>query len=399
MVSPKTSPVRWLIISFFLPAIGMSQVYFKPAFDAGEARDMIRLCNSFTFLDLYGSDAAILPEGYKKIYTSPVIGMDNMFQVYIKDQTGVLCFRGSTEKKSSWMENLYAAMIPVQGTIEVQGEKFEYAFGKDTASNVHSGYALSMSYLHKQIIEQIKQLNSKGIYHIFITGHSQGGALAIMTRSYLEFNRTGLSTKNQYKVYTFAQPMCGNAAFAREYNRNFSEKNRSYSMINPEDMVPTMPLSYNDSTFVRDNLLALLSKDEEIDKSKMLREGLMLLFESKLGPLAEKFGNSVATQIQKEFGNISLPEPTGQFNYSQVGNIIYLDPPQYPLELKDSAWLDDPEFVARYPRDEKGVFINKNVYKKTSMGLQHKPYNYYTAILRKYFPKEYAKTEPKSFGL
>jgi hypothetical protein len=391
--------MRWLIISLFLPLTGISQTLFKPAFDAGEARDMIRLCNSFTYLDLYGSDAAIIPEGYKKIYTSPVLGMDNLFQIYTKGQTAVICFRGSTEKKASWMENLYAAMIPVQGSIDVQGKNFDYAFGRDTAANVHSGYALSMAYLHGEILQQIKQLNTKGIYHIYITGHSQGGALAIMTRAYLEFGKTDLSKKNEYKVYTFAQPMSGNAAFAKEYNRNFCAKNRSFSMINPEDLVPTMPMSYNDTTFVRDNLVALFSKDQEFDKNKLLREGLMLLFESKLGPMAEKFGNSVAEQIQKEFGHVQLPEPTGQFNYAQVGNIIYLDPPEYPLELKDSAWLDDPEFLAKYPRDEKGVFLNKNVYKKPSMGLQHKPYNYYTAIQRKYFPKEYAKMEPKSFGL
>lgn len=392
--------MRAILLLLLFPFVGNSQSSLKSGFDAGEARDMIQLCNSFTYLDLHGDDKAIVPAGYTRTYTSPVVGMDNMFQVYTKGTIGVLNFRGSTDKKESWLENFYSAMIPVQGTIQVQDKEFEYAFGTDPAANVHSGFALSMAYLHEDIIAQIEQLNAKGIYNIYITGHSQGGALAIMTRAYLEFKvKSSISSKNNFKVYTFAQPMSGNSAFVREYNSTFCESGKSYSLINPEDLVPTMPSSYNDSTFVRDNLTAMLSKDQEVDKSKFLRDGLMILFDEKLGGIVEKFGASVSKQIQKELGHVRMPEPTGQINYAQVGNLIQLSPPEYPLELKDSSILTNKEFLKEHPRDENGIFLNKAVYKKTSMGNQHKPYNYYTAVLRKYFPKEYAKVEPKSFGL
>ncbi len=372
----------------------------QPGFNSQEALDMIQLCNSYTYIDLYGGDKEILPKGYKKRYTSPVIGMDNKFQIYQKGNIGVINYRGSTDKKASWMENINSAIIPAEGTIEIKGKTFNYKFANDTAAGVHSGYALGLAYLHEEIIAQVKKLNNAGVYDIIITGHSQGGSLALLTRAYFEHlpNRK-LSKKNRFKVYAFAQPMIGNIELIKEYNAKFSQKEMSYSLINPADMVPTMPLSYNDSTFWSSHLSALLSKDKEFDKSAMLKEGLTILLQKKLQGTVEKFGKSVKKQIEKELGEVTMPEPRREINYAQVGNVIKLPPPEYPLELKDSTILEDPAFLADNPRDENGIFENKSVYKKTSVSQNHKPYNYYTAILKVYFPRKYEMVEPKLFGL
>jgi hypothetical protein len=158
-----------------------------------------------------------------------------------------------------------------------------------------------------------------------------------------------------------------------------------------------MPLSYNDSTFLRDNLIDLLSKEKEFDRNQMLKDGLMILFEKKLNAMAAKFGHAVNKQIEKELGNIELPNPKNEINYSQICTIIMLPPPDYPLELKDSSLLNDSVFLAAHPRDHNGIFQDKSVYKKTPMSLNHKPYNYYTSVLKAYFPKEYEKVDPKLF--
>lgn len=387
-----------IVLTFAASSAVLAQ--HRSGIDPQEVKEMIALANSYPYLDLYGDDSSIIPKGYKKVYTSPVVGMDNMFQVYVKGNRGVISFRGSTDKKSSWLENIYSAMIPVQGEIKIPSRTFHYQFGLDTASNVHSGYALSIAYLEPLVITQINDLNKKGIYQIYITGHSQGGALSVLMRSQLEYgSKRDISSKNDFKVYTFAQPMSGNKAFVQEYNKKFCAQGKSYSFVNPDDMVPQMPASYNDSTFLKDNIVALFSREDQIDKSQLVKQGLMLLFEDKLRGTVHKFGESVSKQIQKELGEVSLPEPTQSINYAQVGNQVLLPPPYYPLEMKDSSLLKDSEWMARYPQDENGIFINKNVYKKTSMGLNHKPYNYYTAVLRKYYPKEYDAIEPKSYGL
>jgi len=367
-------------------------------FEPQEAKEMIALCNSYSYLELYNDDRAIIPKGYSKIYSSPVKGMDNKFQVYTKGSIGVINFRGSTAKKSSWMENLHSALIPVDDTIKIQEKIFFYKFGEDTASGVHCGFALGLAYLHEELIEQINALNKNGIKNIILTGHSQGGAIALLTRAYLEYSTNGiLSKENKYKVYTFGQPMIGNIEFVREYNTKFCSNEMSFSMINSADVVPKMPLSYNDSTFLRDNLIDLLSKEKEFDRNQMLKDGLMILFEKKLNAMAEKFGQSVNKQIERELGNIELPNPKNEINYSQICNIIMLPPPDYPLELKDSSLLNDSTFLATHPKDQNGIFQDKSVYKKTPMSLNHKPYNYYTSVLKVYFPKEYEKVDPKLF--
>ena len=349
---------------------------------------------------MYETDKDILPKGYSKVYTSPIIGMDNRFQVYTKGSVGVINFRGSTDKKQSWMENIHSAIIPAIGKIKIKDKTFKYKFAKDTIAGVHAGYTLALAYLEDELLHQIKALNKKGIYNIYLTGHSQGGSLAILSNALFHYlPHYKLNKKNVFKVYAFAQPMTGNIEFVKEYNSHFSEKGMSFSMINEADIVPTMPISFNDTTFWKSHIGKILSKEEKLDKSDMFKEGMTILFKRNLQGINEKFGKSVEKQIEKELGEITMPHPNKEINYSQVGNLIILPSPQYTLEMKDPSLLNDDEFLSNHPRDKNGVFINKSVYKKTSVSQNHKPYNYYTAVLQVYFPEEYERVEPKLFGL
>ena len=49
-----------------------AQLNAQTGLDKSEMRDMIALCNSFTFIDLYKSDKDIIPKDYRKVYTSGV---------------------------------------------------------------------------------------------------------------------------------------------------------------------------------------------------------------------------------------------------------------------------------------------------------------------------------------
>jgi len=385
------------LLFLFIP-ISFSQL--QKGFDPQEAKEMIMICNSFTYLDLYKDDEEIIPIGYTKIYTSKAKGMDNVFQVYTRGKTATINFRGSTANKFSWLANMYSEMLPAEGQIKVKDITFNYKMGKDTASSIHSGYTLALAFLHQDLLNQIKQLNDKGIYDILITGHSQGGALAVLSRAYLNYlSPADLDPKNNFKVYAFAMPMVGNKSFVREYNRLFSTPEMSYALINPEDLVPTMPISYNDSTFIRDNIAALMSDKMDINQSQFMKEGMVILFQSQFKDLVTKFSSSIKTQLNAEYGEITTPKAKDGINFTQIGNIMKLPAPEYPLELKDSTILENKEFLKTHPRDKNGIFEDKSVYKSTSMNLHHKPYNYYTAILRTYFPKEYDRIDPKSFGL
>jgi triacylglycerol lipase len=367
----------------------------EPGFDKTEARDMIMICNSFTYLDIYQDDEKILPEGYEKRYTSGTFGMDNKYQVYVKDNIAVINFRGSTDKQLSWIENFHASMIPAKGVIRAEGRKFDYCFAKDTGAAVHSGYALGLAFLEQELMFQIKMLNHEGIYNIILTGHSQGGALANMFRAYLEnLPSSILPEKNIFKTYTFAAPMVGNKKFAQEYNRRFASDGTSFNIVNTADVIPTFPVNYNDSNYLRDNVNALVyGKDFSI--KKMLLDGGARIFDVRLSQLMGYVGNSVNKKVSKEVSAVEMPARVKDINYFPLGSRIELNEFEYPKILKDSSILENDSLMHIYPRDADGNFYNRKLYESGSWTWQHKPHNYYVAILKKYFPQDYESLEQK----
>lgn len=390
--------MRIFLLSLFSTISLLLTAQLQAGFDAVEAREMIQLCNSYTYLDLYGSDKEIIPEGYVKEYTSPSLGMDNVFQVYRHGTIGVINFRGSTTKKTSWLENLYASMIPVKGTIEVNERKFKYKVGKDTASAVHAGYMLAISFLEEEVRNQIKRLNKNGVFDIILTGHSQGGAIAQLMRAHLEeepFYR--VRNKNNFKVYAFANPMIGNRSFSNEYAHKFCDDGMSFVILNPDDFVPNMPINFKDGQSWEEQLITLLTDSDSFDGKEAAIGGFMSFFKGNIESMAKNLSERINKQLMKELGDISMPSYKQEINYVHTGNVILISPTEYPLELKDSSILNDKAALKKLKRNEDGTFENKSLYKKSSWMLQHKPYNYYTAILKEYFPEEYERLDQKYF--
>ena len=377
-----------------------SHAQHLPGFDAKEARDFIQICNSFTYLDLEGSDQAILPEEYTRIYTSPAFGMDNLFQVYINESKtkAVINFRGSTDKKSSWLENMYSSLVPAKDTIFKEETSFVYQCAEDENAAVHAGYILAVSYFAEDVLKQIRDLNKEGIYTIYITGHSQGGALAQMTRAYLHFlPKSKLSSKNSFKVYSFANPMIGNKPFAQEYQKLFADPGYSFLIHNPEDIVPKMPVSYNDSTFWKSNLQTMLFDRENFSFKGSMKEGLLSMMGTKVGKFNNTISNNVQGELVKLLGDFKMPLYRPESNFMHTSTPVLLPPTEYPLELKDSSILQNDSLMRIYKRGPDGIFEDKSVYKRDKALLQHKPYNYYTALLKVYFTSDYDRLKEKYF--
>jgi triacylglycerol lipase len=384
--------IFWLAVSLSIHSFAQ----LENGFIKEEVRDMIAICNSFTFIDLYNSDAAILPKGYEKIYSSGVFGMDNKFQIYKKGEIAVINLRGSTDKKLSWLENVYSAMIPAQGVIKISGEDFHYSFAKDTAAAVHSGYALGMAYLSKEILFHINVLNNQGIYNIIITGHSQGGALANMLRAYLEnLSNFEISKKNKFKTYAFAAPMVGNKNFISEYNTRYCDNNSSFNIIVPSDPVPNMPFSYDEGHYMQNNLNTFFFDNDSYSPKRMMADIFFNAFEGGLNKTVKKMSNSISNQISKDLGTVQMPAYDQDINYYRIGNRIEIDPVTYPKILKDSSILQNDSLMAIYKIGPDGHFPNKELYKKEPWAYQHKPYNYYVTILKTYFPYQYATLRKK----
>ena len=294
------------------------------------------------------------------------------------------------------MENIYSAMIPAEGVITVAGEKIDYCFAKDEMAAVHSGYALGIACLVKDIIYQINSLNRIGIYDFVITGHSQGGALATLLRAYLEnVSHNELSEQNKFKTYTFAAPMVGNKFFAAEYDKRFAAPNTSFSIVNASDPIPGLPMSYNDTNYLADNVKAFLFDRESFSIRKMITDGGALLMEGKLSQWTKRFGASASKRIEKNLGPVEMPEYVSDINYKTVNNRVELTPFEYPKILRDSSILQNDSLMTFYKRDSNGNFLDEKLYAKGSWGYQHKPYNYYVGVLKHYFPASYDTLKTK----
>ncbi len=386
--------LKLILLILLFSQLTFSQI--KSGFVKEEARDLIALFCSYTFLELYGSDKDIVPKGYKKRYTSHTYALDNKFQVYSKGKIGVINLRGSTDKKPSWLENLYVSMIPTKGIVEIENVKYPYDFNMHDSAAVHSGYLLGVTYLLNDLLPQLKLLNAEGIYDIYITGHSQGGALAQVLRVYLDnLNSTELSKKNRYKSYAFASPKIGNKEFTEDFNRMYKNET-SFNVVNSEDIVPTLPLSYSDKSFVTKNEIKNWIFDSKNHKmSDRVGDGEVRAFKGKIKQLSHVLGNRTGHQIKKNYSDVVLPDEVRDINYKKVGKMVSISPSEYPKSLKDSIMLENKEFMENAKYDQDGNLANDDLYNTEPMFFQHNPYNYYVTILKTYFPQEYKKLKVK----
>ena len=361
----------------------------KPGFNVDELTTTIAMCNSYNFMEQYGTAKTLVPNHFNKRFSSEIIGMDNKFEVYDNDTIGIINFRGSTDKLISWVENFYSAMIPATGSLSIEDTTYEYTFAKADSAAVHAGYALSVLLISDRLKEQIMQLNQKGISDVIITGHSQGGALATMTRAYLEnLPETVFAVKNNYKTYAYAQPMCGNKEFAQEYNERFSDKGTSYSIINPEDPVPNLPFNYEeDKLITKDKIKGWLFGDAQFEPTKFGQDALIRLMESGLTKHIKNSNRLISKIVSFQVGKVDLPEFVSDINYFPTGDVKVLPAFEYPKIQVDVTGMSE-EALADYEQDASG-----NWYKKEKKFFQHKPYNYYVYVLKEWDRASYNNLE------
>lgn len=384
-----------LVFLFLVEPVTTAQV--PKGFNPELASELIRLCNSYTFLDLYDSDEEIIPEGYQLFYTSETKGLDNKFQVYLKDTLAVFNFRGSTADPYSWLENLHSAMIPSSGTIQIEDSYFQYSLAKDSSASVHGGYALGLSYIYEDIFEAIDSLNSLGYSKIMITGHSQGGALSNMLRALLEnLPSDRFMLDNSYYTYAFAAPMIGDEDFVREYNHRYCRNGTSFNIVNPEDGVPKLPSSFDDSTkVIYNNIVMYLTDPFKINLLTFVKDASYLLIGEEVTDKIHKFGRSIVHEVSKEKGDVVLPIYTKEINYFYLGNVVYLSPVSYPTFENDSLLLINQSYRTSYSVWDNEKYFNKKNAKSEPGMFQHKPYNYYVGLLLRFFPERYESLERK----
>lgn len=130
----------------------------------------------------------------------------------VKDDIALLSFRG-TSNPGQWIRDL--RLIPIG-----------HPWG-----SVHAGFKGGIDLAEPDM--QAFQAASQNARHVWVTGHSLGGALAVLAAARLR--QAGL---NPF-TYTYGQPRVGLSGFAERFETELPE--RLIRFINQSDIVPRVP--------------------------------------------------------------------------------------------------------------------------------------------------------------
>lgn len=216
----------------------------KPGYDKTEALELIKV--NFRFVDSSFWDSMPAPERFSLKFRSKTVGFDNKWDYWADENgVGVFSLRGTTNSMKSWGANFYSGMIPAKGSIKLDSNHvFDYELAKDDKAYVHAGWTTAIGFLAPTIDSVLLSEIAKGNRQFYITGHSQGGALAyLLTARFLVMKENGnIPSDVQFKTYCSAAPKPGNLYFAYYYE-NMTQNGWAYNSVNATDWVPETPFS------------------------------------------------------------------------------------------------------------------------------------------------------------
>jgi len=167
-----------------------------------------------------------------------------------------IAIRGTVGEWRSILADAYATSIPAYAGLEYpKNTPLPITFAATPKAELHLGFSYaSLALLFDDELGILKQLhqitNIQNISKLYITGHSQGAAIATLIHSFLYYaltdpkDRYGLKdhlSPAQLKSYMFAQPKLGNLQYAQDFARITDDK--AYVINNDRDPVPQLPLS------------------------------------------------------------------------------------------------------------------------------------------------------------
>src|SRR5579872_1437129 len=142
----------FFVLAIVLLSSTLRAQQLKPGFDKSECLTMLEI--SARFGDTAYGQKFPEPEGYKMIYRSPVVGMENLWELWLNDkQMAVISLRGTTQDPVSWLEDFYAAMVPAKGELHLSDSfDFKYELATNPRAAVHIGWLIGTGFLSRDIV-------------------------------------------------------------------------------------------------------------------------------------------------------------------------------------------------------------------------------------------------------
>jgi hypothetical protein len=100
---------------------------------------------------------------------------------------------------------------------------------------VHGGFALALEEIMQPMLDAVVELSGGDRTRLFVTGHSMGGALAVLAAALLRFE----AGRNVAAVYTYGQPRVGDPEFSSAFDTILGDVTFRY--VNDLDIVPHVP--------------------------------------------------------------------------------------------------------------------------------------------------------------
>lgn len=345
---------------FFLLCLLFSAVTYaqqlEAGFDKNEYLELMQITAAQADTLKQGPNYLDPPKTYERIYRSPELGLKNRWDLWLHQNRKqmVVSIRGTVNDGLSWLENYYCAMIPAEGSLQINDSThFSYKFAKDPKATVHVGWTVGIAHLAPDVMEKIRVQYQQGIKQVLIMGHSQGGALAFLLTSYLRYQVEAgeLPADIVFKTYCSAAPKPGNLYYAYDYDY-LTRGGWSFTIVNAADWVPETPFSLQTLQDFN-NLNPFNGIEQLLDKQKpfYVRWYLKRAFRkldksaSKSRNTFEKYlGKTLYKQIKKAQPQFQEPSYAKSMNYMRAGGPIVLQP--------DSA------YYKVYPDTGKNVFVH-----------------------------------------
>ena len=156
------------------------------------------------------------------------------------DKMAILSFRG-TQTEGLTFETFFDIFTDLYATMRIDENNIK----------THKGFLLAFQRVQDDVFQKIQELKD---YSLYITGHSLGGALAIIATA-------AINSENLGACYTFGSPKVG--------NEEFDDKIKApiYRVVNSYDVVPFLPF-----TPIMLPLFWSIQKKVKSNKVKMLVE-------------------------------------------------------------------------------------------------------------------------------